>query len=127
MSEGRMFAEFSGEEILKQVAPLPVLSTGLRSRVLAAAVEAQESRRHGRRVIAGSLSLFALLSWVSWRGPISRGGAALAAAAARDGAASADSAADAELGLFKTTGDDFSAVEVQLRSRQDYFPRVHPM
>ena len=120
----------SEEDILKRVAPLPVLSSGLRSRVLAATIEAQESRRHSRRVIAGSLSLFALLSWISWRGPISRpGGSALAAATERDDTSSPqNSSAVSPLGLIKATmEDDFSAVEVQLRSRQDYFPRVHQM
>lgn len=127
MFEDRMLSE---EDILKKVAPLPVLSSGLRSRVLAAAIEAQETKRHSRRVIAGSLSLFALLAWISWRGPISRSaGSALAAATERDGTASAEkSATHSALGLIKAAmEDDFSAVEVQLRSRQDYFPRVHQM
>jgi hypothetical protein len=121
---------YSEEEILEKIAPLPVLSSGLRSRVLAAAIEAQENRRHSRRVIAGSLSLFALLSWISWRGPISRpGGSAVAAATERDGASSSqNSILGSSLGLIKAAvDDDFSAIEVQLRSRQDYFPRVHPM
>lgn len=124
MSEDGMLSE---EEILQKVAPLPVLSSGLRSRVLAAALEAQESRRHSRRLIAGSLSLFALLSWVSWRGPILRGGAA-SFAAAGDGEPSPRAATDSALGLVKSLmGDDFSTVEVQLRSRRDYFPHVHQM
>jgi len=120
----------SEEDILKKVAPLPVLSSGLRSRVLAAAIEAQESKRHSRRVIAGSLSLFALLSWISWRGPISRGaGSALAVAAERDSAPpSRKSAPLSAFGAIKAAmDDDFSAVEVQLRSRRDYFPRIHQM
>lgn len=127
MSEDGMLSE----EILQRVAPLPTLSSGLRSRVLAAAVEAQESRRHSRRVIAGSLGLFAFLSWVSWRGPISRGGGTslAAAAAAHEGASSShDGVSDSALGLMKAAmGDDFSAVERELRSRQDYFPRIHQM
>jgi hypothetical protein len=127
MFEDGMLSE---EDILKKVAPLPVLSSGLRSRVLAAALEAQENRRHSRRVIAGSLSLFALLSWISWRGPISgQRGTALASAAELDDASSSQaSSAASSLGLIKAAmDDDFSAVEVQLRSRQDYFPRVHQM
>jgi hypothetical protein len=127
MFEDRMLSE---EDILRKVAPLPVLSSGLRSRVLAAAIEAQETKRQSRRVIAGSLSLFALLSWISWRGPISRSeGSALAAATERDGTASSEkSSPRSAFGLIKAAmEDDFSAVEVQLRSRQDYFPRVHQM
>jgi hypothetical protein len=121
------------EEILKQVAPLPTLSSGLRSRILAAALEAQDSRRHSRRVIAGSLSLFALLSWFSWRMPNSRNtGSAVATATARDGSAAGRSppsgAPLSPLGLVGAAmGDDFSAVELQLQSRQDYFRRIHPM
>ncbi|HEY3968889.1 MAG TPA: hypothetical protein VGM05_30350 [Planctomycetaceae bacterium] len=127
MSEDRMLSE---EDILKRVAPLPVLSSGLRSRILAAAIEAQDTKRHSRRVIAGSLSLFALLSWISWRGPISRGGGpTIAAATEGDGVSSLPgSSPHSALGLMKAAiEDDFSAVEVQLRSRQDYFPRVHQM
>ena len=121
------------EDILKQVAPLPTLSSGLRSRILSAALEAQESRRHSRRVIAGSLSLFALLSWFSWRGPNSRGtGSAVATATARDGASSGRTPAPpspmSPLGMIGAAmDDDFSAVELQLQSRQDYFPRARPM
>jgi hypothetical protein len=120
----------SEEQILKNVAPLPVLSSGLRSRVLAAALEAQENRRHSRRLIFGSLSLFALLSWISWRGPISRdAGSAVAAANDQDvPPSSPNSSAAWAFGLMTgAIGDDFAAVEVQLRSRQDYFPRIHQM
>jgi hypothetical protein len=51
-------------------APLPVLSSGLRSRVLSAALEAQDRRSQGRRVLASALGLFAMLCGVAWLGPI---------------------------------------------------------
>jgi hypothetical protein len=121
------------EDILKHVTPLPTLSSGLRSRILAAALEAQETRRRSRRVIAGSLSLFALLSWFSWRGPNSRStGSTVATATLHDGASSGRSPSPpstfSPLGMIGATmDDDFSAVELQLQSRQDYFPRARPM
>src|SRR5262245_24312972 len=63
----------SGEEDLVRSAaplPLPVLSAGLRTRVLAAAGEARARRTQGRRVLAGSAVLFLLLGWISWTGPM---------------------------------------------------------
>jgi len=45
---------------------LPDLSPGLRSRVLAAALEAQDRRAQGRRVLASALGLFAMLAGVAW-------------------------------------------------------------
>lgn len=68
MFEDRMFRE---AEFLKAIAPLPVLSSGLRSRVLAAALEAQDRRSQGRRVLASALGLFAMLVGVAWMGPFS--------------------------------------------------------
>jgi hypothetical protein len=56
-------------ELLKEFASLPVLSSGLRSRVLAAALEAQDRRAQGGRVLASVLGLFALLVGVTWMGP----------------------------------------------------------
>lgn len=68
MSEDPVFRE---AEFLEESAPLPVLSPGLRSRVLAAALEAQDRRSQGRRVLASSLGLFALLAGVAWMEPFS--------------------------------------------------------
>lgn len=58
-------------EFLNADAPLPVLSPGLRSRVLAAALEAQDRRAQGRRVLASAVGLFAMLAGVAWLGPFS--------------------------------------------------------
>ena len=58
-------------EFLNSDEPLPVLSPGLRSRVLAAALEAQDRRSQGRRVLASALGLFGMLAGVVWLGPFS--------------------------------------------------------
>ena len=70
MSEDPMFREV---ELLKEIAPLPTLSAGLRSRVLAAALEAQDRRSQGRRVLVSALGLFAMLGGVAWMGSFSNG------------------------------------------------------
>ena len=126
-----MFEEGAqSEEILSRVAPMPVLSSGLRSRVLTAVVEAQESRRKSRRLISGSLGVFALLSWLSWRNPAgspppSQG----TAVSVRHVPPSPWSGARLSLlGMSVSEPDgDVLEVEWQLRSRQDYFPRAQPM
>lgn len=64
---------FRDAELLKAGDSLPVLSPGLRSRVLAAALEAQDRRAQGRRVLASALGLFALLAGVAWLSPLSSG------------------------------------------------------
>ncbi|MBS0266120.1 MAG: hypothetical protein JSS02_29585 [Planctomycetes bacterium] len=119
------------EEILSQVAPLPVLSAGLRSRVLTAVVEAQESRRNSRRLVAGSLSVFALLSWISWRNP--------GAGPARTRVATVATGLDVPVSpltggqgnLYRWASqnveDEVTGVERLLRSRQDLFSRHKPM
>jgi len=60
---------FRDAELLHAGESLPVLSPGLRSRVLAAALEAQDRRAQGRRVLASALGLFAMLAGVAWLGP----------------------------------------------------------
>ena len=116
------------EVILKQTAPLPVLSNGLRSRVLSAALEARETQQQSRRVIAGSLGFFALLSWFTWRIPKSAEGAKSVAVAHdrsnSDDANNSDAASTSNAPAFV---DDFQLVEMQLRTRQGWSDRVHPM
>jgi hypothetical protein len=68
MFEDRMYRD---AEFLNSDEPLPVLSPGLRSRVLAAALEAQDRRSQGRRVLASALGLFVMLVGAAWLGPIS--------------------------------------------------------
>jgi hypothetical protein len=115
------------EEVLSRAAPLPVLSAGLRSRVMAAVVEAQENRRHSRRLIAGSLSVFAFLSWLSWRNPTVRTPHSQGpSVTAHDVPVSPLSGS--VLGIMGSElEDDLALVEVQLRSRQDYFSRAQQM
>jgi hypothetical protein len=67
MSEKLMFRE---EELVLAAAPFPVLSGGLRSRVLSSAAEARARRSQGRRVLAGSVVVFALMGWLAWTGPV---------------------------------------------------------
>src|SRR5262245_54280632 len=54
------------EELLTSVSPLPVLSAGLRARVLAAAGAAQARRARARRALAGASVVFGILVWISW-------------------------------------------------------------
>jgi len=121
-------------EFLKVVAPLPVLSNGLRSRVLAAALEARERRSQGRRVISSALSVFALLVWIAWKGPFSGARTALAAtsplnpdgtaAEDADGTPAASSTYCRSEMLTSAMGDDWRMVEAELQSREDFTRRV---
>jgi hypothetical protein len=116
------------EEILEKTAPLPTLSHGLRSRVLAAALEAQERQQQSRKVIAGSLSLFAILSWFSWRQPKSHSGGS-SVAAVHDTLGASGSDAD-QVGLLSSADgvvDGVEHLEAQLQNRRDLFNQVHPM
>ncbi len=70
MFEDRLFRQ---TELVKAGDSLPELSPGLRSRVLAAALEAQDRRAQGRRVLASALGLFAMLAGVAWLGPVASG------------------------------------------------------
>ena len=145
MFEDRMFRE---AEFLKAIAPLPVLSSGLRSRVLAAALEAQDRRSQGRRVLASALGLFAMLVGVAWMGSFSNRpfaesdvqvsaatsaglGGVVRTGAAGDPASSVLSSLRPTLHpsqhggqvLMSVVGDDWRSVEAQLQSRQEHFFR----
>src|SRR5262249_34682049 len=61
--DSQMFQE---GELLTRVAPLPLLSSTLRSRVLAAAAAARARRERTRRCAAGALVLSGLLVLSSW-------------------------------------------------------------
>jgi hypothetical protein len=122
-------------EFLKVVAPLPVLSNGLRSRVLAAALEARERRSQGRRVVSSALSVFALLGWIAWKGPFSAARTALAATSTfnPDGTAAEDATEGSPAAsstycrrdmLNAAMGDDWRMVEAELQSREDFTRRV---
>jgi len=57
------------EELLEEMSHLPELSANLRSRVLAAALEARARRAQGRQVLGSVLVLFCLVGWVTWSKP----------------------------------------------------------
>jgi hypothetical protein len=138
MSEDFMFRV---EEQLECVAPLPVLSRGLRTRVLAAAAEAQARRSQGRRALAGGAVLFSLLAWIAWTGPILPSARQVAGteAALEDeslgigasGGASPARPAPASSGPFSrretfiaAMGDDWRMVEAEFKSREEFTRRV---
>ncbi|MGE5191599.1 MAG: hypothetical protein ACM3U2_03800 [Deltaproteobacteria bacterium] len=133
MSEGLMFRE---EELLRTAAPLPVLSSGLRPRVLAAAAEARARRSHGRRVLAGAAVVFMLLGWLAWSGPFLPPASQLAGmnSTPRDGFAlggetsAAAPTASSPYGrrerFIAAMADDWRMVEAEFQSREEFTRRV---
>jgi hypothetical protein len=127
---------FHEEEFLKRVAPLPLLSADLRTRVLSAAVEARARRSQGRRVLTGAAVLFSLLGWIAWTGPIlpSARQFAVTDTAPGDGITGDDSpAADATVAsapysrremFIAAMGDDWRMVEAEFKSREEFTRRV---
>ncbi len=133
MSEDRLSRK---EEILLMTAPLPVLSSGLRSRVLEAAGEACDRRKRGRRAIASALLAFGLVGSFTWFRPSSKGQArsvACDSAQPHDGRQEPSSAAEgapASAGgssrndlLMSAMGDDWKVVEAEFRSREEFTRR----
>jgi hypothetical protein len=132
MSEKLMFRE---EELVLTAAALPVLSCGLRSRVLAAAAAARARRSQGRRVVAGTAVVFALMGWLAWTGPFLPSAGQLAGTdfAARDrlwggrtastGAAPLSSCSRRER-FIAALADDCRMVEAEFESREDVTWRV---
>ena len=126
---------FREEELLKSVAPLPVLSGDLRTRVLSAAVEARARRTQGRRVAAASLVLFLLLGWIAWTGPLVPSASQLADTGTAPGDELAGSLAEAEAPVasapysrremfIAAMGDDWRMVEAEFKSREEFTRRV---
>src|SRR5262245_18348564 len=127
---------FREEELVKSVAPLPVLSADLRTRVLAAALEVRARRTQGRRVLAGSAVLFLLLGWIAWTGPLLPSASQLAATESAPGkdlagdgasvaAAPVASAPYSRRELFiAAMGDDWRMVEAEFKTREDFTRRV---
>jgi len=62
----------SSEELLGDANWLPTLPPSVRARVLAAALEARERRRQGRRMLASIGVLFLVAGGAAWIGPLSR-------------------------------------------------------
>jgi hypothetical protein len=133
MFEDCMFRE---EELIKNVAPLPVLSADLRTRVLSAAAEARARRSQGRRVLAGAAVLFSLMAWIAWTGPVLPSARQLAATEMSPGdeiTGDGSPAADASVAsapysrremFIAAMGDDWRMVEAEFKSREEFTRRV---
>jgi hypothetical protein len=125
---------FHEEEMVKSVAPLPVLSADLRTRVLSAVVEARARRTQGRRVVAGSAVLFLLLGWITWTGPLLPSASQLAGTEAVPGDETAGGLAEGEAPVsspysrremfIAAMGDDWRMVEAEFKSREEFTRRV---
>jgi len=124
------------EEFLTNAAPLPVLSAGLRARVLAAAGAAQARRTRARRALAGASVLFGILGWISWTGslPFTAGNLAVIEPETFAGP-SAGSVTAAEAPppgvaycrrdlLIAAMSDDWQMVEAEFKSREEFTRRV---
>lgn len=130
--------EFTKEDIIRRTAPLPLLSAGLRARVLEAAGEACERRSRGRRAVASALLAFGLVGSFTWFRPGSKGqGQAIASDVApprdlSEGTSSGEAGAAVPAGeglsrserLILAMGDDWKMVEAEFRSREEFTRRV---
>lgn len=127
---------FREEELLTNVAPLPVLSARLRSRVLAAAGAARARRSHARRVLASGLVLFCLLGWVSWTYPPSLvaknsvaadlgmfDGSSFGSSTTGNTPAASTSYCRRDM-LISAMGDDWRMVEAEFKSREEFTRRA---
>ncbi len=127
MCEKLMFRE---EELLQAADMLPVLSSGLRARVLASAAEARVRRSQGRRVLAGSAVVFALLVWLAWTGPLLPSAGQLAGAPSPDESAIRGEPACAAPSFSRrerfiaAMDDDWRMVEAEFQSRDDFTRRM---
>ena len=123
-------------ELLTIVAPLPVLSATLRSRVLAAAGAARARRVRARRVLACALVLFGLLGWISWtdRLPLVAKDLAATDSGMLDGSSGSRSPASQAPAasapycrrdmLISAMGDDWRMVEAEFKSREEFTRRA---
>ena len=124
------------EELLQAAAPLPVLSSGLRSRVLAAAGEARARRAQGRRVLAGAAVVFALMGWLAWTGPFLPSASQLAGTELAPSDRSlleegpscpapvASSSCSRRERFIAAMEDDWRMVEAEFQSREDFTRRI---
>jgi hypothetical protein len=140
MREDRLNDE---EELLADMTHLPELSPNLRSRVLAAALEARARRAQGRRVLLSAVVLFCLVGWAAWSKPAAtfvarHTGETVPAALADEAnpllpqagqpAATAPPASTAYCRrdmLISAMGDDWRMVEAEFKSREEFTRRVH--
>jgi hypothetical protein len=140
MRDDRMNDE---EELLADMTHLPELSANLRSRVLAAALEARARRAQGRQVLGTAVVLFCLVGWASWSKPISSVVARHATEPAQATLADPAEAIAQQAGqpspaapaasstycrrdmLISAMGDDWRMVEAEFKSREEFTRRVH--
>ena len=132
MVEGRLFPE---ERLIRSAVSLPVLSDGLRTRMLAAALEAHRRRSQARQIVCSGVVLVAVLGWTAWSGSLSTFGLQMATSDvagrtdAVDGGDDLESAFDAPhvsgaAMLVSTAGDDWRLVEAQLQTREEFTRRI---
>jgi hypothetical protein len=124
------------EELLTSVAPLPVLSGGLRVRVLAAAGAARARRTRARRALAGASVVFGILGWISWTDSLPFAPGNLAAIEPRTVAGSSAARVTAAKEppavvpycrrdmLIAAMSDDWRMVEAEFKSREEFTRRV---
>lgn len=121
---------FREEELLSRVAPLPVLSTGLRSRVLAAAGEARARRSRARQFLVRSLVLLGILGPLAWHtpyAPTTQQGAMNGSMPgdAQDAGAPADSSPYCRSEMcIAAMGDEWKMVEAEFRAREEFVRRT---
>jgi hypothetical protein len=130
------------EELLAEMSHLPELSANLRSRVLAAALEARARRAQGRQVLGSALVLFCLVGWVTWSRPHSTDARhtaeAIPAGPAEPSDVRSPTAGEPALPallpsstycrrdmLISAMGDDWRMVEAEFKSREEFTRRVH--
>jgi hypothetical protein len=127
---------FRDEGLLTKVAPLPVLSATLRSRVLAAACAARARRRRARRVVAGAFALFGVLALFCWSEALPLVTKNLAAI--ESGVAGSAASLSWPAGrpprksapycrrdmLISAMSDDWRMVEAEFKSREEFTRRV---
>src|SRR5579872_755235 len=123
------------EEVLLMTAPLPVLSSGLRGRVLQAADEACDRRSRGRRALGSALVAFGLVGWFTWFRPNSKGQGETTASSAdlppvpvEEGSGTGEPAPSGTRSrrdlIMAAMGDDWKMIEAEFRSREEFTRRV---
>lgn len=124
------------EQMVLMAAEMPVLSAGLRERVLRAAVTVDRRRAHGRRALLVAGALVACLGLVAWQPPLSAVSHEWIGLGASQAVAD-ESAYDESIPLLPVPGrygrgellisaggDDWRLVEAEEESRQEGYRRL---
>jgi hypothetical protein len=127
---------FQEGELMTRAAPLPLLSSTLRSRVLAAAGAARARRERARRCAAGALvmsGLLVLTSWIVALPLVPKNLAALESGLAEISFTASPLAAPSQLPatpycrrerLIAAKSDDWRMVEAEFKSREEFTRRA---